>query len=60
MKKGDRVKREGQSGTVTAVYPPSSSGTVLVEWKSCFQYYVSNATVLELVSEECKPRWRTQ
>ena len=60
MKIGDRVRRDGQSGTITFIYPPSSSGTVLVEWKSCSQYYVSNAIVLELVPEECKPRWRTQ
>ena len=59
MKIGDRVKRDGQSGTVIAIYPPSSSGTVLVEWKSCFQYHVSNATALENISLE-KPRWRKQ
>ena len=59
MKIGDRVKRDGQSGTITFIYPPSSSGTVLVEWKSCFQYQVSNATALENISLE-KPRWRKQ
>ena len=60
MKINDRVKRDGQSGTVTAVYPPSINGTVLVQWKSCGRYYISNATVLELVPEEYKPRWRKQ
>ena len=57
MKKGDRVKRDGQSGTVIAIYPPSASGVVLVEWKSCGRYYVSNASALENISLE-KPRWR--
>ena len=61
MKKGDRVRhKDGQSGTVVYVYPPSSDGTVLVEWKSCFQYRVSNATVLELIPADYKPRWRKQ
>ena len=58
MKIGDRVKRDGQSGTVTAIYPPSSSGTVLVEWKSCFQYFTTNETALEIIPAEYKPRWR--
>ena len=60
MKIGDRIRRNKQSGTVTAVYPPSTSGTVLVEWKSCGRYYVSNATVLELIPAEHKPRWRIE
>ena len=57
MKIGDRIKRDGQNGTITFIYPPSSSGVVLVEWKSCFQYYITNATALENISLE-KPRWR--
>ena len=59
MKKGDRIRhKNGQSGEVVYIYPPSSSGTVLLEWRSCGRYYVSNATSLELVPAEYKPRWR--
>ena len=58
MKIGDRIRRNQQSGTVTAVYPPSTSGTVLVEWKSCGRYYVSNASALKTITE--KPRWRIE
>ena len=60
MKKGDRVRRDGQSGYIVYVYPPSADGVVLVEWKACGQYYVSNATALELIPADYKPRWRKQ
>ena len=61
MKKNDHVRhKDGRSGTVVYVYPPFSDGTVLVQWKGCCQHYVSNATALEIIPADYKPRWRIE
>ena len=59
IKQGDRVRRKDRTGlgTVTCVYK-IGAGTVIVEWKSCGNYYSTNATALELVPADWKPRWR--
>ena len=60
IKQGDRVRRKDRRdlGTVTFVHRIGSSETVIVEWKSCGNYYSANADVLELVPADWKPRWR--
>ena len=58
FKKGDRVFRKDRTGLGTVLKVFEIGNTVLVEWKSCGNYYTTNANLLELVPADHKFRWR--